>query len=86
MDAQAPLRIEVLVAVLAEVFVFMTMRALMVNHVTQLGRLDVTERALKKLICAACLIIDHILLLEAHVACVSAVSVAYALFDYFMVG
>lgn len=54
---------------------------LVVKHVAQLGRLDVAEHALEKLVRAACLLVHHILLHEAHVAGVTTESVADSLFD-----
>jgi len=53
----------------------------MVYHVAQFRRLDVAEQTLEKLVCTASLIIDDILLLEAHVARVRAIPIAQSLFD-----
>ena len=57
---------------------------LMVNHVAELRGLDMAEQTLEKLVCAACLLIDYVLLLEAHVARISAVPVTQTLLDHFL--
>ena len=62
-----------------------TVRLLMVDHVAKLGRLDVAEHALKKLISAARRLIDQVLFDEAHMASVMAVPVAHALLNHFAV-
>ena len=54
---------------------------LVVDHVAQLGRFYMTGHALEKLVSSPRLLVDHILLHEAHVASVLAVSVAHALLD-----
>ena len=61
---------------------FTAMRPLMVDHVTQLGRLDVAVQALEKLVRSSSRLVDHVLLDEAHVARVVPVPVADALLDH----
>lgn len=73
-------------AVWALVGLFLAMRLLVVNHVTELGRLDVTFQAPKELISPACALVDHIVLLETHVAGIWPVSVAYSLLDDLLEG
>ena len=63
-----------------------TVRFLVIDHVAELGRLDVAIHALEKLVCAPSLLIDNILFHEAHVACVRSVSIPHALLDHFPQG
>ncbi len=60
---------------------FFSVGFLVVKHVAQFGRLDVAEQALEELIGASCLLVHNILLHEAHVAGVTAKSVADTLLD-----
>ena len=56
-------------------------RLLVVNHVADLGRLDRAVQALEHLVGAARLLVHHILLDEAHVPGIVAVSVTDPLLD-----
>lgn len=74
-------RDEVLEAVGAAGRSLTTVRLLMIDHVAKLGRLDVAEHALEELVSPSGGLVDYVLLHEAHVARVVAVSVAHAFFD-----
>lgn len=56
-------------------------RLLVINHVAELGRLDHAVQALEHLVGAPRLLVHHVLLDEAHVLRVVAVSVTDALLD-----
>ena len=73
-------------AVGAFVRLFLSMRLLMVYHVAELGCLNVTLQAAEKLISATCSLVHHVVLLEAHVAGVGAVSVSHSLLDGLLEG
>jgi hypothetical protein len=59
---------------------------LVVDHVTKFWRFDVAADTLEKLIGAACVFVDNVLLDEAHVACVITVPVAHPFFDHLAQG
>ena len=73
---------ERMVAVRARVGLLLSMCLLVVDHIAELGRLDVTPETPEELVCSPSLLIDHIAFFEAHVARVWPVSVANALFNH----
>ena len=68
-------------AVRALVGLLLAMSFLVVDHVAQFRRLDVTFKAPEELICPASRLVHHVVLLEAHVAGIGAVAIAHALLD-----
>ena len=59
---------------------------LMINHVAELCRLNVTFQALENLISTACCWVDHVVFLEAHMAGICPESIPDALLDLFFDG
>ena len=70
---------EALLAVLALESFFLSVRLLMVDHVAELGHLDVAVKARKKLVRAARLLLDHVVLHEAEVLRVVTVPISHTL-------
>ena len=68
-------------AVRALVALLLPVRLLMVDHVAELGGLDMTLQALEKLVGSPSLLIDHVMFFKAHVARIGTVPVADSLLD-----
>ena len=63
---------------------FLAMSLLVIDHVAELGRLDMTLEAPEELVCPASRLIHHVVFLESHVAGVWPVPVADSFLDHLL--
>jgi len=77
---------ESMVACRALIRPLLAVSLLVVDHVAKFWRFYVAANALEKLVGAASVFVDHVLLDEAHVACITAVPVAHPFFDHLAQG
>ena len=62
---------------------FLPVGLLVIYHVAELRCLNMAAKTSEKLICAACCLIDYIMLFKAHVSWIGAIAVSDALLYFF---
>ena len=62
---------------------FLPVGLLVIYHVAELRCLNMAAKTSEKLICAACSLIDYVVLFKAHVSWIGAIAISDALLDLF---